>query len=415
MRSATKALAAGLATMLALVGLVLGIVVVFLHPPGGDLLAMAIFLIISGGVTVAIGAIAGRFGLPGWAGTIRGRLVLISLITAILALANVGFVALLMFLSTHDLALLAGLLVFSFGLSLVVSFSISEDTARRLREISEAVRSINAGSLETRVPVRMRDEVGELASALNAMVQRLQAGFAREREVENARRELFRAVSHDLRTPLASIRAMIESINDGVVSDEETVRRYLRTMQSEVESLNQLVSDLFELSQMDAGVLALHTEPASLQDLISDTLESISAQAAKRGLNLQGDVAPTLAPVAMDSHRIQRVLYNLLQNSLRHTPPDGSIYIRALDAGDEVEVQVADTGEGIAPQDLPRLFERSYRADPSRSRDSGGSGLGLSIAKGIVEAHGGRIWVQSQPGNGSVFTFTLPKAAASKS
>jgi signal transduction histidine kinase len=414
MRSVTKTFALGIATMLALVGLVLGIVISFLHPPGTDLAAMAVFLVISGGVTVAIGALAGRFGLPGWAGTIRGRLFFISLITAILALANVGFVALLMFLSTHDLALLAGLLVFSFGLSLVVSFSISEDTARRLREISDAVRSINAGSLDTRVPVRIRDEVGDLAAALNAMVQRLQASFVREREVENARRELFRAVSHDLRTPLASIRAMVESINDGVVSDEETVRRYLGTMQSEVESLSQLVSDLFELSQMDAGVLALQIEPASLQDLISDTLESMSAQAAKRGLNLQGEVAPDLAPVPMDPHRIQRVLYNLLQNSLRHTPPDGSIYIRALDAGNEVKVQVADTGEGIAAQDLPRLFERSYRADPSRSRSSGGSGLGLSIAKGIVEAHGGRIWVESRPGKGSVFSFTLPRVAASK-
>ena len=353
-----------------------------------------------------------RFGLPRWVRTIRGRLVLMSVLSSVLALANVGFVALLMFLSSHDLALLAGLLAFSVGLTVVVAIASSEPTARKMREVVDAVRSINAGSLETRVPVESRDEVGELAAALNAMVHRLQVSFGRERDLENTRRELVGAVSHDLRTPLASIRAMIESINDGVVSDEETVRRYLRIMQSEVENLSQLINDLFELSQIDAGTLVLHIESSSVQDLISDTLEGMAHQAAERRLGLEGGVDMELSPVMMDSHRVQRVLYNLVQNSIRHTPADGSIRISALDAGDEVKVQVADTGAGIDAKYLPRLFERAYRADRSRSRSSGGAGLGLSIAKGIVEAHGGSLWVESELGKGSVFTFTLPKVAA---
>ena len=209
------------------------------------LLALAGFLLISGAVTVGLGLAAMWFGLPGWVRTIRGRLMLMSVLSSVLALANVGFVALLMFLSSHDLALLAGLLAFSLGLTIVVTLTSSEPTARSMREVVDSVRSINAGSLETRVPVESRGEVGELAAALNAMVHRLQVSFGRERDLENTRRELVGAVSHDLRTPLASIRAMIESINDGVVSDEETVRRYLRIMQSEVENLSVSSSTIY--------------------------------------------------------------------------------------------------------------------------------------------------------------------------
>ena len=209
--------------------------------------------------------------------------------------------------------------------------------------------------------------------------------------------------------PLASIRAMVESTNDGVVADEETVKRYLRSTQSEVEKLSQLINDLFELAQMDAGALELHLETSSLQDLLSDTLESMSAQAISRKLTLKGAVDEELSPLVMDPQRVQRVLYNLVQNALRHTPPDGTIFIRATDAGTEVQVDVIDTGEGIPGDALPQLFQRPHRPVSSQLRGAG-SGLGLSIAMGIVEAHGGRIWVQSSIGEGSTFSFTLPKA-----
>jgi signal transduction histidine kinase len=155
--------------------------------------------------------------------------------------------------------------------------------------------------------------------------------------------------------------------------------------------LSQLVNDLFELSQVDAGLLQTHTDSVFLQRLIPDTVETMTAQAASRRLSLSGEVEKELSPVTVDSQRIQRVLYNLVQNAIRHTPADGSINIRAMDVGGAVEVQVSDTGEGISIDDLPRVFERSYRSERSRSRQSGSTGLGLSIAKGIVEAHGGRI------------------------
>lgn len=398
--------------LLGLTGMVLLLTMAVLRPPAGDLVALASFLLISGGVTVALGLGASRLGLLRWVRSLWLKLVLVSVLTALLALANVGFTAMLMFLSTHDLALLAGLLGFSIGMSVFVAFAFSEPTVRSLRALVGAARHMSAGELDARVKVESRDETGELAEAFNSMAEQLEARFARERELEQARKELISAVSHDLRTPLASIRAMVESMQDGVVTDPDTVKRYMRTTLTEVENLSQLVNDLFELSHMDAGVLELHMEAASLQDLVSDTLESMSPQAAARELSLHGSVDADLTPVVMDTLRVQRVLYNLVQNSIRHTPPDGTIYIRAQDAGREVKVEVADTGEGIPAQELDLLFERSYPPDPSRSRVSGGAGLGLSIAKGIVEAHGGQIWAESVVGKGSTFIFTLPKVPA---
>lgn len=398
------------ATLLVLLAVVVSISAILIDPPARDLALLALFLLFSGGITVAVGVAVSQFGLPSWARSIRSRLILVSVLVTVLSLANVGFVAVLMFFEPHDLYLLISLMVFSVGASIFVAYASSDPTARVMSKFVSAVREINAGSLDTRVPVKSNDEVGELAAAFNDMVQRLQNGFERERSLENARKELFGAVSHDLRTPLASIRAMIESINDGVVTDQDTRTRYLKTIQSEVENLSNLIGDLFELSQIDAGILALHIEASSIQDLVSDTLESMAAQATNRRLRLEGEVDWNIAPVSMDSQRVQRVLYNLVQNAIRHTPPDGSISIRVVDAGKEVRVQVSDTGEGIRRRDLPKVFARAYRADPARKRDSAGAGIGLSIAKGIVEAHGGRIWVESEPGRGSVFSFTLPKS-----
>ncbi|MYB50052.1 MAG: HAMP domain-containing protein [Dehalococcoidia bacterium] len=410
MTSLAKHSVQAVATLLALLAIVLAATVVLLDPPSGDLVDLGLFLLLSGGITVGLGVAVSQFGLPSWARSIRSRLILISVLVMALSLANVGFVAVLMFFSQHDFYLLVVLTVFSVGISIFVAYASSAPTARVMDGFVSAVREINTGSLDTRVPVESNDEVGELAAAFNDMVERLQGSFERERDLENARKELFGAVSHDLRTPLASIRAMIESINDGVVTDEDTKARYLATIQSEVENLSGLIGDLFELSQIDAGILALHIESSSIQDLISDTLESMAAQANNRRLRLEGEVAEDISPVSMDSQRVQRVLYNLVQNSIRYTPPDGSISIRAVDAGEEVHVQVADTGEGIRQRDLPKIFDRAYRADPARHRESGGAGIGLSIAKGIIEAHGGRIWVESEPGRGSVFSFTLPKS-----
>jgi signal transduction histidine kinase len=386
-------------------------VAVTLAPPPGDLVALAAFLLISGGLTLALGVGIAYLGWPSWASSLRARLLLTSTFTAMLALVNVGFTAFLMFISPHDLAILAGLLGFALGLSIFLAIVLSSSTTRSFHQVVAAVTQISGGNLAVRVPMHSHDEVGRLASAFNDMVERVEASFNKERNLELARRELIASVSHDLRTPLASIRAMVESINDGVVTDPATVKRYLKTLEVEVENLSQLINDLFELSQMDAGVLKLEMETSSLTDLISDTLESMSVQVTAEGknLHLKGSVEGEVAYVMMDPRRVQRVLYNLVQNAIRYTPSDGSVQILARDIGTEVQVEVKDTGEGIPPEELSRIFDRFYRTEQSRSRGSGGTGLGLSIAKGIVEAHGGRLWVESAIGKGSTFGFALPK------
>ena len=406
-----RLLVCGCLVLLGLTVLLLLAVAVMLAPPAGDLDALAAFLLTSGGVTLALGVGIAYLGWPSWASSLRARLLLTSTFTAMLALVNVGFTAFLMFISPHDLAILAGLLGFALGMSVLLAMVLSSSTTGSFHQVVEAVTQISGGNLAVRVPVNSHDEVGRLASAFNDMVERVEASFNKERDLEQARRELMASVSHDLRTPLASIRAMVESINDGVVTDPATVKRYLKTLEVEVENLSQLINDLFELSQMDAGVLKLELETSSLTDLISDTLESMSAQATARGrnLHLKGTVEGEVAHVMMDPRRVQRVLYNLVQNAIRYTPSDGSVHILARDTGTEVQVEVKDTGEGIPAEELSRIFDRFYRTEQSRSRDSGGSGLGLSIAKGIVEAHGGRLWVESAIGQGSTFGFALPK------
>jgi signal transduction histidine kinase len=175
-----------------------------------------------------------------------------------------------------------------------------------------------------------------------------------------------------------------------------------------VNSLNSLIDDLFELAQLDAGGIHFDKVPIALSDLISDVIERMQALADRRRLRIEGHVSPQVDPVTLDPRKIERVLTNLISNAIRHTPEGGQVTIEARRLNGQVRVSVGDTGEGIAASDLPHVFERFYRGEKSRSRSTGGAGLGLAIAKGIVEAHGGSIEVVSQAGQGTTFTFTLP-------
>jgi signal transduction histidine kinase len=262
------------------------------------------------------------------------------------------------------------------------------------------------GDLTARVPGGGLGELGALERAFNAMARQLEEATRQRAELEHARRDLVAAVSHDLRTPLASLRALVEALDDGVVNDPAEVRRYYTLLKGEVERFSVLIDDLFELARLESGALRLDLAPSPVQDLISEALERMAAQADRKGLRLAGEVVGDPPPVLVDSQQFARVLLNLVQNAIRHTPADGSVTVRAVPEGPLVRLEVQDTGEGIPPEELPRVFERFYRGDPARSREAG-SGLGLAIARGIVEAHGGRLWVESEPGRGSRFACTL--------
>jgi signal transduction histidine kinase len=400
----------GLLALGALTSVVVALAALALNPATGDLVSLCLFLLASGGLSLVVVTGATRLGWNRLLHTLRQKLLFALVLSSGLFAVNVGFTAYLMFISTHDLKVLLLLLLFSLSMSGFLAVAISRSFQSGLEGLVKSVRLMGAGNLTARASVSSGDELDELAGAFNALADRLETAFARQRSLEQARRQLVAAVSHDLRTPLATMLAMVASMNDGVVSDRETVRRYLNVMQSEIEYLSRLIDDLFELSQIDAGLLQLHPEQASLRDLISDTLGALSAQAQQRRLVLQGDVDERLPLVTMDTRRVQRVLLNLVQNAVRHTPVDGKIVIRALDVGSEVQVSVTDTGEGIAAEDLPAIFETFPRGgNGPRPRSNGGSGLGLKIARGIVELHGGRIWAESVKGRGATFTFALPK------
>ena len=381
-----------------------------LAPPEEDVRLLAQFLVASALASLLVGyaviRLAPAIGLAG----LRARMVLAHLLVVLIAFVNVAFTAGLMFISGHDLGLLAVLLFFSAVVALAFAGAISGQILAAIHALVAAARAVSGGQLETRVRAEGDDELAELGRAFNAMAAELDKADRMRREMEEARRHLIAAVSHDVRTPIASIRAMVEAINDRVVTDPETIDRYLRATQSEVGRLSRLIDDLFELSQLDAGALTLQLEPGSLRDLLSDTLESLQPRAQDKGLRLAGQVDSDLPPVVMDAARIQRVLDNLVQNAIRHTPPRGVIVLEAQEVDDAVRVDVMDSGEGVPPTDLPFIFERFYRGEKSRARDQGGAGLGLAIAKGMVEAHGGKIWAQNVPGRGARFSFVLPKA-----
>lgn len=399
-----------LAVLVVTDALVLAAMQAILSPPAQDLRDLGAFLFFTGAFALGVGFAVPWLSRRGIIPSVQGQLLLIPVLVAVLTFANVGFIGHLMFVSPHDLGLLTVLLLFALALAVVLSAVLSESVRRSIHTLRMAVRRMTEGDLKARVVADGPPELAELGAAFNLMAERLEAAFNRQRELEQARREMVVAISHDLRTPLSSMRAMAEGINDGVVTDDATVRQYLRTMEAEVTRLSLMIDDLFELSQIDAGVLELHIERANLRDLVSDILEAMAAPARQRGLQLGGAVSEGLPAVAMDTRRMQRVLVNLVQNAIRHTPADGTVLIEAERAGGEVEVRVRDTGEGIAPEELGRVFEPFFQSDKARSR-TGGAGVGLSIVKALVEAHGGRVWVSSSPGAGSTFAFTLPVAA----
>jgi signal transduction histidine kinase len=238
---------------------------------------------------------------------------------------------------------------------------------------------------------------------------------ARRAESEAARRALIAAVSHDLRTPVTALRLLAEAVDDEI-GDPETRREYVRRLGVHIRALGGLIDDLFELTQIEAGAVAWTMHDIDLDELVEDTVAAMQPAAAAGGIAVEAQIDPSLVPARANPERIQRVLFNLIQNAIRHTPADGSVTVRAGRAGDgdSVEIEVADTGSGIAAADRERIFEAFQQGTDRAARTDGSAGLGLAISRAIVEAHGGRIWVVDDDAGseaGARVRFSLPAAA----
>ncbi len=371
----------------------------------------ALMLLLMGGtalVTSIFAYMAYRFGWIHQAPGIRWILMGGYAGASLLIFLNTWIIARLMFASAHDLQLATVLLFFAGGIAVSVGYFLSEAITDRINILSDAFKNISNGKLNIRVQVDGKDEMASLAALFNEMSTQLEEAQKKQKELEALRSDLIAWVGHDLRTPMTSIRAILEALADGMVDDPETVKRYLQTAQRDICSLSYLIDDLFEMSQIDAGGMKLDIEIHSISDLVSDTIESFSKIAEEAGVTLDGHLTADANMIAMDVQKIGRVFSNLVSNAIRHTAQGGKIEILVERRPDCLGIRICDTGEGIRETDLPHVFERFYRGEKSRNRSTGGSGLGLAISKGIVEAHGGEINVESRFEEGTCFTFCLP-------
>jgi signal transduction histidine kinase len=286
------------------------------------------------------------------------------------------------------------------AIALLLSRFLARGMTQPLRDMAAAARRMEVGDYAVRVHTSNRDEVGQLAQAFNRMSGELE-------QLERTRRDLVANVSHELKTPIAAIRAHLENLLDGVEQPDPAT---LQVMLDQSDRLGRLVDQLLDLSRLESGEVPLHREDVAVGSLVSRVVSEISVAHAASEVSIVRDIDEDLPPVDADSERLHQVLYNLVDNAVRYTPPGGQVTIAAHRRDGAIELSVADTGVGIEPEHLPHLFDRFYRVDAARSRDEGGTGIGLAIARSVVEAHGGHIRADSQLGHGSVFTVDLPAA-----
>ena len=285
--------------------------------------------------------------------------------------------------------------------ALVLTFILTGRLLKPIKSLTLAARRIEKGDLSQRVVTSSRDEIGVLAQAFNSMADKLV-------RTEELRRNMVSDIAHELRTPLTNIRCQLETLQDGLARPEPVI---INSLHDETMLLSRLVDDLQELALAEAGMLSLSLNPMSVDREIAEAVEAIQSQARQKSIEVKIDTAAGLPQVYADRRRVGQILRNLLSNAIAHTSPGGRIEVSALPQASFVKISISDNGEGIAPEQLPRIFERFHRTDASRARSSGGYGLGLAIVKQLVMAHGGEVSVDSELGRGSTFTFTLRVAS----
>jgi signal transduction histidine kinase len=282
----------------------------------------------------------------------------------------------------------------------LITYFLSRRISAPVKALTTAANQMGQGDLSQRVHTKDKGEMGVLAGAFNNMAENLERG-------EQLRRNMIADIAHELRTPLSNLKGYLEAIGDGVIKPGSGT---IHSLDEEANLLSRIVDDLQELSLAEAGELKLHCQKQDIGKLLEKVIAARQTQAKVKGITISADLPQRLPRVKIDAHRIGQVLLNLIDNAITHTPKGGTITITASKLDNWLEIAVKDTGKGIPANDLPYVFERFYRVDKSRARTTGGVGLGLAIAKSLVEAHGGQIEVQSQEGKGSRFSFTLPIA-----
>ncbi len=297
--------------------------------------------------------------------------------------------------------------------SIVVLFSFL--LARRLTQplilLTRAAEEVKQGKYAQRVATpNSEDEIGLLTQTFNEMADTIEADVNELRRQEQARRELLANIAHDLATPLTAIQGFSEALADDMIASQEGRQETAQRIGREVQRLRRMVGDLQQMTSLESGRTSLDLAPLNISALVEETLAVIAPECEQQEIALHNDIAPSSPPVLADSDRITQVLFNLLDNARRHTPNGGEICVGAAPHEHSLYVWVSDTGVGIDAADLPHIFERFYRADRSRTGTTGGSGLGLSIVKAIITAHGGAIYAESTPGKGTRVVFSLPLA-----
>jgi signal transduction histidine kinase len=327
--------------------------------------------------------------------TVRLQLAGLAVLAVLLPLGAVLASGWVMFHMGDDVKILA-VTAASALTALVAALLVTRSIANSIDRVREASVEFAHGNLDARAPEGGPAEVAELAASFNEMGANLGRLF-------DTRRELVAWASHDLRTPLANMQAMLEALEDGLGDPDE----YVPVLREQVHVLSMLVDDLFELARIDAGALTLEMHRLPVAPIVSSSLRGVEAEARSRHVTLEAEVEDDLT-ARFAPEKVERVLMNLLTNALRHTPSDGAVAVRVEPGAGEVRVAVEDTGDGLDAEAQERMFERFWRGDQSRS--SRGAGLGLAIARGLVEAHGGRIWAEDREGGGARVCFTLPTA-----
>jgi signal transduction histidine kinase len=335
---------------------------------------------------------------------LRSRFHVVVATAVAVILVTVLATAELMFVSNHDALMVSAIVLAAALVALRAGQVASERVVAEVGQIRDALRAVGRGERDQHVSARAAAELSELADDANAMIAQLAAEESRRDAADSARRNLVAAISHDLRTPITALRVMVDAIEDGVV-DDAARERYLATMRTHVTALAGMIDDLFELSRLEAGDLEWSVEQVELSELVDETVAAMRVEAQAKGVEVAAELVPLPRPARADPEKLQRVLFNLIQNAIRHTPADGSVTVRAEPAGEWVEIEVADTGEGIDSAERERVFDPFVRGD--ESRPDGGAGLGLAISRAIVEAHGGRIWLADSE-IGTRVRFVIP-------